>query len=178
MSFLLRLNDKREYKKEIGRMHTELRNLPVKEPVRTFFIPVIDFTCKNYRTMVKFVTIQTPGPYNPPWTWNFSTFVKGYKGPARKAEVTFPPMLQHLDSAENIRGLLDNKFETKIECHTQSVERLVALTALSCKRRRTEDTQQRLALSTHHAQSAGPSSKRITLKNYRDYFIKDYWQYL
>ena len=76
-----------------------------------------------------------------------------------------PPMLAHM-TASDINEIALSRVTADFECHTQSCERGVATTAQAVKRRRTETTQLRTALSTVAAREELP--RRVTVRRFKD----------
>ena len=76
---------------------------------------------------------------HPPKEPFFPVHTLNYKGTQQYDPITEPPLTAHLTTVE-INALKNIPLKSKFECHTQSVERGVALTADSVKRRRTADT--------------------------------------
>ena len=147
-------------------MHTQrkrLHELPKRKKVRCFRLPKINFEAKNYWEMVPIGYRKVVGPYTPPKEPFFPVHTLNYKGTQQYDPITEPPLTAHLTTVE-INALKNIPLKSKFECHTQSVERGVALTADSVKRRRTADTQLMCALSTAAAREA--CTGKITHKHY------------
>ena len=158
-----------EYHKEIARKRAELHEVPKKRKIREFHMPQLDFDAPNYWSMVKLTNEVIKGPFNPPKILVFPIHTINYKGATRYQQVTKPPLVAHMDAAQ-IDELVDCRLTSDFECHTQSVERGVATTAQSVKRRRTDDTQLRMALSTVAAREE--LKETVTVKRFKDAFGK------
>ena len=104
------------------------------------------FTVSDQIFKTKYMKIE--GPYTPPEQLHFPVHTMNYKGPLQYEPVNEPPMLRHLNSVSELEKFKESPLSLRLDCHTQSVERGVALTSQSVKRRRTLSSQQRVALST------------------------------
>ena len=164
---LRKLLEIEEYHKEIARRRKELHEVPKKRPIREFHMPRLNFEAPNYWSMVKLTEKEIVGPYNPPKIMVFPIFTINYKGPTKYQQVTMPPLLSHMSAAQ-IDELIDTPLTSDFECHTQSVERGVATTAQSVKRRRTDDSQLRMALSTVAAREE--LKENVTVKRFKVHF--------
>ena len=73
-------------------------------------------------------------------------------------------------TALEIDELVECRLTSDFECHTQSVERGVATTAQSVKRRRTDASQLRMALSTVAAREE--MTDNVTVKRFKENFTQ------
>ena len=73
-------------------------------------------------------------------------------------------------SAAEIDQIVECRLTADFECHSQSCERGVATTHQSVKRRRTDESQLRMALSTVAAREE--MSSKVTVKRFKDDFSK------
>jgi len=158
-----------EWRKEEEGRRKELHELPTKRKIREFHLPRIDFDAKNYCTMVRTKFEKLSGPYNPPEKASFAVYTLNYKGPTKSQKITIPPLLAHM-SAEEIDQIVECRLTADFECHSQSCERGVATTHQSVKRRRTDESQLRMALSTVAAREE--MSSKVTVKRFKDDFSK------
>ncbi len=142
----------------------EFREPAKKRKIRPFRLPLLNFQARNYWEMVKIKFRALKGPYNPPKEPIFPAYILNYKGPQQWDLVTEPPIMEHMSTSE-IDDLVDSALTSEFECHTQTVEHGVALTAQSVKRRRTEKTQLMNALSTAAAREQ--LSEKVTHKRFK-----------
>ena len=162
-----RLLATREYHKMMEIKKIQLKEVPKKKKVREFHLPKLNFRAKTFYEMVELEWETPVGPYNPPDEAVFKVHTINYKGPTKYQKLTVPPLLSHM-SAADIEDIVYSRVTADFECHTQSCERGVALTAASVKRRRTENTQLRTALSTVAAREG--LSRSITVKRFKEDF--------
>ena len=166
MSTLLEVE---KYFDDLARRRKELHELPKKRKIREFHLPRLNFEAKHFYEMVKWKKDQMEGPHDPPKILTFPIYTLNYKGPTEFNTVGMPPLLAHMD-AQQIDELKECPLTSDFECHTQSVERGVATTAQSVKRRRTDESQLRMALSTVAAREEIKES--VTIKRLKENFSK------
>ncbi|XP_063693346.1 uncharacterized protein LOC134825134 [Bolinopsis microptera] len=168
-NILRRLLNIKEWRKEEERRRKELYELPKKIKIREFHLPLIDFDAKDYCTMARIKFEKLSGPYNPPERGSFAVYTLNYQGPTKSQEITIPPVLAHM-RAEEMDQIVECRVTAEFECHSQSCERGVATTHQSVKRRRTDESQLRMALSTVGAREE--MSAKVTVKRFKDDFSK------
>ena len=106
---------------------------------------------------------QIEGPNKPPKTRQYEVYTVNYKGPPCYEDLTMPPLLENL-SCIQLEEFVNKPFTSEFECHTQCCERMVSNTSACVKRRRTEDTQLGIALSTVAARNERPN--KLTKKSF------------
>ena len=148
----------------IDSMRKKLKELPRPRPIRLFKTPKIDVKSKTYYQIFKTKYMKIEGPYTPPDQLHFPVHTINYRGPLQYAPLTEPPMLRHL-SVNELERFKEAPLSLRLDCHTQSVERGVALTSQSVKGRRNTSSQLRCALSTEAARRQFPEP--ITHKRFK-----------
>ena len=168
-NILRRLLEIKRHKEYIAAKRRQLKDVTKKQTIREFHLPKINFEAKNYAELVKIKTQPSKEPFDPPRDLAFPVYTLNYKGKAKSMCMTMPPLCDQFDE-KAIDRLVDVPLTAEFENHTQSCERGVASTAGAVKRRRTKDTQLRMALSTVAAREELPS--RITVKRFKSDFAK------
>lgn len=148
----------------IASMKKKLKEITTRRKIRLFRTPKIDVNAETYYQIFKTKYMKIEGPYTPPDQLHFPVHTMNSTGPLKYEPVTEPPMLRHLSVTE-LEKFMESPLSLRLDCHTQSVERGVALTSQSVKRRRKPSSQQRVALSTVAAREQFPEP--ITHKRFK-----------